>query len=315
MNKIVAVALGGRLGNQLFKYAIARHIAIKNGIDKVYYTIESGNVFELGEYDLPLFPLTDDVKPIDQLKVIDEPHFNYSPEILNLEPSIYLRNGVWQSYKYLEGIEDILSVEFTPFKKVITDKAIEILKEIKSIEMPILIGTRGGDYLGHFLHDVFSGMIFESPFRQPKYIPKPDLRTKYYSYCIKRALEENKGKNIKFYIFSDDINWSKSFMDGLIDKYKINAQYMDGLNKYEQLYIGSFCKYAIIVNSSYTYWQAKHKPPELDELYWAGWFGHKKNVLYPSRWFNDLSINTTDLCPSDWNPVSLTALDHVEDLI
>jgi len=314
MNKIIAVALGGRLGNQLFKYAIAKHIAIKNNIDEIYYTVEPGNIYELDGYNLPIKPLTPYVKPDDEIKVVDEPHFNYSKEILELKPSIYLRNGVWQSYKYLEGIEDLLSIDFTPKKEVIGGKALRVLNEIKNMEMPILIGARGGDYIDHPLHDIFNGMVYESPFKQPRYIERKDLRKKYYSSCIKRALEENKGRKNKFYIFSDDINWSKTFMDDLIEKYQIEAEYMDGLNKYEQLYIGSFCKYAIIVNSSYSYWQAKYKSPELDEMYFAGWFGNKKNVLYPSRWFNDLSINTTDLCPPDWTVQSITALDYREDL-
>ena len=61
-----------------------------------------------------------------------------------------------------------------------------------------------------------------------------------------------------------------------------------GRANYEDLYLMSHCKHHIIANSSFSWWGA--------------WLGCRpgKRVFYPARWFANVNVDTSTLCPLDW---------------
>jgi len=61
-----------------------------------------------------------------------------------------------------------------------------------------------------------------------------------------------------------------------------------GTPDHEEIYLMSQCKHNIIANSSFSWWGA--------------WLNQNPNkiVIAPNRWFNDPSINTSDLIPMSW---------------
>lgn len=102
----------------------------------------------------------------------------------------------------------------------------------------------------------------------------------YYRDAIK--LIQSKVKTPSFYCFSDDIEWVKKNLG-------IEAKYIDW-NKGEDspldMYLMSKCKYAIIANSTFSYWGAL--------------LGEKKKIVtYPLKWENS-EAGIPDIFPEDW---------------
>ena len=89
--------------------------------------------------------------------------------------------------------------------------------------------------------------------------------------------------NPRFFIFSDDIQWTKENIK--VD----NPIYIDwNINERSplDLYLMSECKYSIIANSTFSYWGAM--------------LGNKKAlVVYPARWINP-PFEVGDLFPENW---------------
>jgi hypothetical protein len=66
------------------------------------------------------------------------------------------------------------------------------------------------------------------------------------------------------------------------------------LEDWEQMLLMSCCHHNIIANSSFSWWAAYFN-------FWSD-----KIICYPSVWFGEVSkINTKDLCPPEWNRISV----------
>ena len=81
---------------------------------------------------------------------------------------------------------------------------------------------------------------------------------------------KSKYLNLSFFVFSDDISWTK---ENLIIE---NALYIDNNTiPHEDMYLMSLCKHNIIANSSFSWWGA--------------WLNNNnyKTVIAPKKWFLD----------------------------
>ena len=99
-------------------------------------------------------------------------------------------------------------------------------------------------------------------------------------------LLEKKIKSPRYYIFSDDQNWSRKNI-----KSKHICTYIDhnqGKESHEDIRLMSQCKHNIIANSSFSWWGA--------------WLNQnsKKIVIAPNQWFMDKSVNQKDIIPKSW---------------
>jgi len=91
--------------------------------------------------------------------------------------------------------------------------------------------------------------------------------------------------NIKFMIFSDDIEWCKTKFVGN------HFYFVENEDDYVDLYIMSFCNHNIIANSTFSWWGA----------YLNNY--NDKIVIYPKKWFiNDVRYTKikADFFPGTW---------------
>lgn len=128
----------------------------------------------------------------------------------------------------------------------------------------VFIHIRKGDYLSEKYKNKYEGTC----------------PIDYYAKSIN--LIRAKVANPHFFCFSDDINWAKKNLN-------IKAVYIDwnkGENSPIDMFLMSNCKYAIIANSTFSYWAAV--------------LGRRKIItIYPLKWENS-KLGTPDLFPSDW---------------
>ncbi len=281
---MINLKIKGGLGNQLFQYAAARSLAIKNNvginIDYGYYAHSGPDTPR--QYLLDLFK----VKVADNHSansVYDKIHLlhrvlrklgfktrrylkkyyfengvGFDAQVLRFKDHIWL-TGFFQSYKYFEGIENIIREEFKlraefPVNNNITDAE------------SVFVHVRRGDYVSNNAASRFFGLC----------------SLDYYERAI--SIMKEKLVSPKFFIFSDDIAWTRNNL-----KIEGAVYVSDGvLQDFEELSIMSQCHHAITANSSFSWWGA--------------WLINNPNkiVITPKQWFADKKASANDLIPDNW---------------
>lgn len=287
---MIIVKLIGGLGNQLFQYALGRHLSIINQTE-LKLDIMGFNTYKLHSYSLENFNILENfatrkeiekyvlssneffnklsfrikhiIKP--QKKIIGEQSLHFNPEILKIGDNNYL-DGYWQSEKYFMEIAPVIRKEFT-VKTQLTEKNEEIAKRIIKTNS-ISLHIRRGDYIS----DRATSKVYNC------------CDINYYSDAINIIKE--RVKNPHFFIFSDDHNWPKKNISLNFPITYITHNEAD--KNYEDLRLMSMCKHHIIANSTFSWWGAwLNSSPE-------------KMVISPKKWFKTDSSNTKDLIPKEW---------------
>lgn len=139
-----------------------------------------------------------------------------------------------------------------------------ILSEIKS-SLSVSVHIRRGDYLDPEVQKRYGNIATEQ----------------YYRVAI-NLIKEKIGSNIKFFVFSNDIEWCKA---NLVSDDIVFVEGNNGIKSSIDMYLMSNCCHHIIANSSFSYWGAMlNQSPN-------------KYVIYPKIWDN---IQKPDIFPSDW---------------
>lgn len=287
---MVVTKLMGGLGNQLFQYAAARHIAEINNAE-LKIDVSFFETYELHTYSIWAFNIQErfaskgevaalsiSEQGIAQRSVrralrlspkraqthIREKQFHFDPDILKLPGGVCL-DGYWQSEKYFIDIEGIIRREFTvKTKQCGKDK--ELAELISSCESTSLHIRRGS-----YLHP---------PYNSTHGICKLD----YYFRCVEILTKSV--KNPHFFVFCDDPEWARH---NLKLPYPVTYVEHNGPDKdYEDLRLMSQCKNHIVANSTFSWWGAWLSPYK------------EKTVFAPRKWFAKSDINTEDLIPSGW---------------
>jgi hypothetical protein len=286
---MIIARLSGGMGNQMFQYAVARTLAIKNnttvGLD-VHDLLDRTprKNFTFRNYDLDLFNVEGSFISQKSLPVWhrswgksfflnkirrfifggvgQERGFKFKPEILAAGDGIYL-DGYFQSHKYFESVTDVIRKDFT-FKKPFSEYIENLKKEILSTNS-VCLHVRRGDYVDNSFHDV--------------------VTLEYYSKAIN--LLSQKINLDKIYVFSDDIKWCRKNISfeypiSFIDE-EYSAERSSG-----HFELMRSCKHFIIANSSFSWWAA----------YLAE--NKEKIVIAPLIWFGDKNISTDHRTPSSW---------------
>lgn len=304
-NEAIIIRLLGGLGNQLFQYALGRHLSVIHNrpllLDIGYYTAQNPDprkgirVYCLNHFNIPAeFAEADDMAPFQKYlqktlfsrvlrhagglgeyykrSYIFEPSKNYfvfDPHLLSepLKPVVYL-DGFWQTEKYFSQIEETIRREFT-FKDSPDEANQKMLAEIEAVDS-VCVHIRHGDNATKIAakHGVLS--------------------LDYYSQAVKGLTQTV--TNPHFYIFSDDPGWAKENL-----KLNFPATFVshNGDEKnYEDLRLMARCKHHIIGNSTFSWWGA--------------WLGKKPNqiVYAPKRYHVHDNIPTTDLYPGTWKLIN-----------
>lgn len=192
---------------------------------------------------------------IDEFKSFENSSHNDNATILF--------HGSWGSDFYFSPIADIIKKTFAQSLAKLSNNVKNIAEDMQ-IRESVFIHVRRGDYLKTDFVDLSN--------------------TAYYQNAI-RFIEDNvENKKIHLYIISDDPEYCKSHFSFLAN---YPTTYIIGNKDYEDLYLMSQCKYAIIANSSFSWWGAYLSNAK---IVCAPFYRLKSkqdrpyNVLYPNNW-------------------------------
>ncbi len=263
---MIITKINGGLGNQMFQYAVAKAIAIKNN-DIFKLDITDYETYKLHNgYRLNIFRIDEkiaNINDIQKLKGFDNlfykilrklnlytkrSHYKerertiFDTNVFN-EKNIYL-DGYWQNEKYFLDIREELLKDFTP-KENNTTIVDSYLKQISNINS-VSIHVRRGDYSKHPEIGI--------------------LDISYYKNAIKYI--NDKIDNPSFFIFSNDLEWCEKNFDFIENKLFIN----DTKTEIEDMTVMKNCKHNIVANSSFSWWSA--------------WLNRNTNkiVIAPKKW-------------------------------
>lgn len=201
--------------------------------------------------------------------------FSYTPEIFQDTQERYLE-GFWQTEKYFLPIEKDIRRLFT-FRPPLSEKSAVLKTQIRSYTEKGLacasIHVRRGD----FLHVKSFQVCTET----------------YYNNAISYLI--NNHPVSAFYVFSDDMDWSRKNLDFC----GIQTIFVDWNTKddsWQDMALMSLCRFNIIPNSSFSWW--------------AAWLNDNpdKKVIAPSIWnlretgYKDFyyRYDFSDIVPQNW---------------
>ncbi|BEG97882.1 alpha-1,2-fucosyltransferase [Bacteroides sedimenti] len=278
MKKMKLIFSGG-LGNQMFQYAFYLSLKEKGlnvDIDlSLYSFIDMHNGYELPSiFCIPNG--TNDKSLNIKLRIIYlRILLKFKPKkIIYIDP-FYFTNipfnknnykflfGYWQSEKYFENIREIILRKF--IFRSIDSQNIKLSDQIKS-ENSVSLHIRRGDYLNNSLYS--------------------DICTDEY-YCSAINFMLNKLDNPVFYVFSNDIKWTKNYLKRFSIKHKI-VTLNHGKKSYQDMFLMTNCKHNIIANSSFSWWGA--------------WLNDNKDkiVVAPKKWMNTEFEKYKNIVPDSW---------------
>jgi Glycosyl transferase family 11 len=293
---MIVVKLQGGLGNQMFQYALGRALSIRLNtsmkLDLSFLLNRTLNEnYTLRSYELDIFNLNVELATSTEINkyicsYTDQPKlalwklhrktFNYNcykekvssfdAEVFSLKGNIYL-DGYWQTSKYFNEVKSIILKDFS-FKEYISSDIKKLADEIYNSNS-LCLNVRRGDYVSNPETNKFHGVQGIDYFEAA--IPH-----------ISQIVE-----NLKIYIFSDDINWCVKNINFNFPTTFVEYEYPNRKSK-DYFRLMSLCKYFIIANSTFGWW--------------AAWLNQNPNkiVVAPRKWFNDPTIDTSDLTPENW---------------
>lgn len=300
---MIIIRYSGGLGNQMFQYAFQVMLADKFPDCKIKADLNHFNLykvhrgFELNElFDIDIdkakrreirklsntFMLPVCTRPVSE-KIIfglelmykkmhrkkrtqikqrafnsyDSDIFNY----INANEAVYLE-GEWQNWKYYSGMEGLLRTVFK-FKNNFIKYNHDLVAKIQNSNS-VSIHIRRGDFSNNPAHDICG--------------------QSYYLQCINIINKEL--SNPVFYVFSDDIRYSKELLRD------INAVFVSGGDDREDMQLMSMCRHHIIANSSYSFWAA-----------FLGSGNDDRIILAPKYFLRDDNKWFDFETPSDWRKV------------
>jgi hypothetical protein len=157
--------------------------------------------------------------------------------------------GYFQTEKYFSEIRNTLLEEFAPIKEI-ANSTQKYKEQITTVENSCSLHIRRGDYILNSKSNSIHGTCSLG----------------YYKEAIK--IIEEKHQNITFFIFSDDIVWTKK---NLVLQ---NAVYVTHkCLPHEDLHLMSLCVHNITANSSFSWWGA-----------WLN-KNNNKTIIAPKQWF------------------------------
>jgi hypothetical protein len=274
---MVIARLEGELGNQMFQYALARHLSKKRGdtlvLDasdlagkrgKRFYALAPFNVKGTLQTNCEYF------RELQALWVVREFSYGFNRSVLECPCPNIMLHGLWQTEQYFIDVAALIREDFT-FKTSLPDSYSTLQSEIAESES-VCLHIRRTDCLSSGFDDAFVGFD-------------------YYQTGSHRI--SHHVNNPHFFVFSDDMEWCKQ---NLSIPYKKTFLHSDGpAIQHFQLMVK--CKHFIIANSTFSWW--------------AAWLGlHRdKVVIAPRHWFrseNQLDLTSSsllqsdDLTPSSW---------------
>jgi hypothetical protein len=270
----LSIGHNGRLGNQIFQYAILKCISFQNNYQVVLpkentEKIATGrfnpSINDVDRYKLDLlecFDISDQVLSISEiaknLSFQYEENFtmDYNPNLISNAKDGTNYVGFYQCVQYYYQNEEKLK-KILAFKQHIKNTAINYINQLKNEHKASKIITthirRGDLSLDNGQFQVL-------------------LSSQYYN----KIFENLKNENTKFLIVSDDIEWCKN------NFHNKDIIFCDLFDDKIQKHILDFCILScgdniIMSNSSFSWW--------------AAWLSDAKDVFCPNKWFGPVYSN------------------------
>lgn len=277
---MIVIKLLGGLGNQMFQYAMGRHLSLKLNTDLKLDISEFEND-TLRQYYLSPFCINEHFATKEELKnfmpgylnwffkkptkLIREKSFTFDPKILSLNGNLMLK-GYWQSYRYFEDIPEAIKKDFS-LKKPFSKSYKVLLDEINYVNS-IGVHIRRGDYVCDMITNEYHGVC------------SPEYYLNAAKYIAEKIIDP------RFYIFSDDPQWIKTNFS-IPFKFK-NVIELEGQSSHQDMVLMSKCRHNITANSTFSWW--------------AAWLNQNpdKIIIAPQKWFAGAKNKTDDLVPKDW---------------
>jgi hypothetical protein len=271
---MVYTYLSGRIGNNLFQIATGASLAFRNNTNfiaciKDTWCEEPDNCY-LEDY-LKQFK-TNLLRKIEFTKgtPVDAVIFN---QVTSVEQIPYFNkiclHGIWQSENYFKKEQDYIRQLFSIDEE--TERFIKAKYNRVFEEEIISIVVRRGDYC-----------------KQPQFHPTCSMR--YFNSAMNYF-----GKDNRFLIISDDIEWCKTKFKG------DNYFFSDHDSPFVDLYLQTYCSHNIISNSSFAWWGA-----------WLNPNTEKKVIAPKNNWYGYFykEFFRPDMLPKEWillpNPLSFS---------
>lgn len=287
----VSVRLVGGLGNQMFQYAAARAVAIRNQaplvLDLSWFGTDPDRQYALSPFnieaslreprDVPRGKPGVVARVLRRFKlgvraadgsVFVEKSFRFDSSIETLVAPVAL-DGYFQSERYFAHEAEQIARDFS-LRDCAHGATAEMLDRIVT-EESICIHIRRGDYVTNSAANAYHGTCGMA----------------YYSAGIELAREGFERPHC--FVFSDDPAWVK---DNFRSDVPITVVDIHGTDQaHEDLRLMSACRRFVIANSSLSWW--------------AAWLGaaQDKRVIAPKRWFSGGDNDTSDLIPVGWTRI------------
>lgn len=295
---MIVINLMGGLGNQMFQYAAARHLAIIHDtelrIDGTRFaklTANKEHTLQLENFNIgarqanpdEIQQLCGSATTLGRMKnflrkvsgkvsgaaagyVYHEPEGSqFKAEFFGLDKEKYLI-GYFNSYKYFDPAKNVLIREFTP-KTSISEQGQSITRLIEATNS-VSIHIRRGDYVANpEVYKCIEGIITE----------------RYYRNAIEYVATRIESPH--FFVFSNDMCWVK-------ENFKIPHEvtfvdFNSPQRGFEDLWLMSRCKHNILAGGSTFSWWAAYLNPNSEKI-----------VVRTENVSNDPLYN----CPEDYFP-------------
>tara|TARA_R100000951_G_scaffold26415_1_gene22371 strand:+ start:637 stop:1443 length:807 start_codon:yes stop_codon:yes gene_type:complete len=258
----------GRLGNQMFQYAMLYSVAKTKGFDFWYpYDFYPEGIMLHECFSGVGVGISDKPDALGEIYVEPEGHVHFDPLVFE-QPDNTEYFGYFQNSKYFSGYEEELRKQFT-FKEEFKEAGNAILDRVPSGKKKISLHVRRTDYL--VLDKLYTNLDMD-----------------YYNACL-----NNQDKSDSFVlVFSDDVEWCvKNFK---LDRpfAVVDTSQHGQRGPYIEMYMMTQCDVNIIANSSFSWW--------------AAWLSDNDEVYAPLHWFNPENISNVTydgFFPKKWKLV------------
>lgn len=269
---IVTQLIGG-LGNQLFQYAIGRHLAMIN-MAELRLDLSEFATYELHAYSLdhlnvrarPASP--EDIAPLRVVR--EERYFHFDPGFRDYGDGVYLK-GYWQTEQYFAAIADVIRIDLQ-VRHPIAGRSLKLATEMAESNS-VSVHVRRGDYTPN----TYTDQVLEA------------LDLDYYARALRALAQDERG--LRCFVFSDDHAWVKENLQ--LGHPTVYVDHNAADRNYDDLRLMSRCRHNIIANSSFSWWGAWLNP------------NPGKRVFAPRQW---LSANARTLVARDIIPMSWTRI-------
>jgi len=289
---MIIVKLSGGLGNQLFQYALGRHLAHVHGTT-LKFDVSGFQEGGKRQYALAHFRMTAEFASQQEVNALTGYHpgpvkrvvdrflprvdrrakthvcegksFRFKRRILSLPDKLYV-DGYWQSEKYFRDIAEIIRQEVT-VKAPLIGRNKGLVEEINSVNS-VSLHIRRGDYVSDLKTSQSHG----------------NCSLDYYTHCVQelaRAVDQP-----HYFVFSDEPQWARENIQ--LDAPVTIVDNNGTAQAYEDLRLMRHCRHHIIANSSFSWWGAWLNPRP------------GKLVYAPQQWFAHDKWGFQDIVPTEW---------------